>query len=115
MPCHVFRNKAGGASGVVYMKDELTALREKAEEWDKIRDSHVARIWELTQENERLVKVLHRVAEQVQINRARRDLGYIPDPDWCYACDRPKNDCACGALESMNMPLHDDAPGGQDR
>ena len=21
-----------------------------------------------------------------------------PDPNWCYFCDRPKNDCACEAL-----------------
>lgn len=20
------------------------------------------------------------------------------DPHWCYECDRPKNDCACGAV-----------------
>jgi hypothetical protein len=23
------------------------------------------------------------------------------DPDWCYLCDRPKNDCACGTEGSL--------------
>lgn len=25
--------------------------------------------------------------------------GSEQDPDWCYACDRPKNDCACHLCE----------------
>lgn len=25
--------------------------------------------------------------------------GSEQDPDWCYVCDRPKNDCACHLCE----------------
>ncbi len=25
--------------------------------------------------------------------------GSEDDPDWCYVCDRPKNDCACHLCE----------------
>jgi hypothetical protein len=25
----------------------------------------------------------------------------VPDPTWCYYCDRPKNDCACSAEEGL--------------
>jgi hypothetical protein len=68
--------RQGGANILTYWKDEISSLREQVAELQRDRD---------------------RLRDLVSC-------GDTQDPNWCYVCDRPANDCVCGKDPSGPLP-----------
>ncbi len=94
----VTRLAAENADQAEYL-DSVTKERDGARYALSLRDA----------DNKRLKEDLHKALELVRVNRSRRGFESEPDPDWCYLCDRPKDDCAC----HLDAAMQATAQGGE--